>query len=406
MSPSFSRPIRLSRSARVFLLVCDEWTPSRGGISVVNRAMAIELAAQGQGVVCLVKTATPAEFADAARHGVRIVVAETAPGGPELLLPVDELVRMKPDIVIGHDRVSGGAAWVQARKHLDALLVHVVHTAPAEIERYKDTGRATARIEEREAFTRQMAVRADVLAAIGPRLTSHTASLVQDSVNTVDILRLDPGFDEPGGVHWRTAPRTVPARPLVLVLGRTDDIAVKGLDIAAGALAALPTRLGAPAPTLLVRGAAQERCDALHDQLVAATGLPRQQLDIRPFTSADLETRRDMVRAAVCLMPSRAEGFGMSAAEAISLQTPALVSSRCGLADVLYEVLGRSAEAMVLDITEDPQRDRAVWSQTVRHVLEDLPSAFALAADVRNRLTARFTWRSMVRTLLDRLSAL
>jgi hypothetical protein len=61
---------------------------------------------------------------------------------------------------------------------------------------------------------------------------------------------------------------------------------------------------------------------------------------------------------------------------------------------------------MVLDITEDPQRDHAVWAQAVRHILEDLPSAFALAADVRNRLTARFTWRSMVRTLLDRLSAL
>jgi glycosyltransferase involved in cell wall biosynthesis len=406
VSPALNPVREHSRPFRSFLLVCDEWAPSRGGISTVNRALAIELAAQGQGVSCLVKNATPVEIDDAVQHGVQLVVAETTPRGPELLLPVDELTHLKPDIVIGHDRVTGGAAWVQARKHLDALLVHVVHTAPAELERYKNTGCATVRIEERERFTRQMATRADVLAAVGPRLTSHTASLVEDGTSSVDVLRLDPGFDQPGRSSLPTSARVSPARPLVLVLGRTDDIVVKGLDIAAGAVAALPTRSGAAAPTLLVRGAPAEQCDALHDRLVTTTGLARQRLDIRPFTTEDIETRRDLVRASVCLMPSRAEGFGMSATEAISLRTPVLVSARSGLADVLYEVLGRSADAMVLEIAEDAARDRNTWSHAVRKVLEDVPGAFAFAAEVRERLTARFTWRSMVRTLLDRLSAL
>ena len=38
------------------------------------------------------------------------------------------------------------------------------------------------------------------------------------------------------------------------------------------------------------------------------SGLSEECLDVRPFTGETSETQQDIARAAVCLMPSRAEG--------------------------------------------------------------------------------------------------
>ncbi|MBY8851379.1 glycosyltransferase family 4 protein [Saccharothrix longispora] len=388
-----SSPALRSGAPLSVLLLCDEWSSHRGGISTVNRALAAALAAEGHRVVCLVESATREEHLDAAECGVELVVAQRTPAGPNLFLPDPAVERLRPDVVIGHDRVTGEAAWAHARKHGDAWLVHVVHTAPSEVERYKDSGRATGRIEERERFTRLMAREADVLAAVGPLLTRHTESVVHDGEHDVRVVRLDPGLDADG------AARTPPARPLVLVLGRTEEPLVKGLDIAAGAVADLDVRPGAPAPTLLVRGAPEPLCDRVHADLVKGTGLAASRLDVRPFAAGNGEARRDLLRAAVCVMPSRAEGFGLSALEAIGVGTPVLVSARSGLAELLFEVLGPGAAPMVVEVTDGP-RDRAVWSEAIRRVLEDLPGAFAHAEDVRRLLASRLGWRAAAVALL------
>jgi len=381
------------------LMVCDEWLPNRGGISTVNRALAVEFAAQGHQVACLVESATTADQVDAATYGVRLIVAEDTPAGPNLFLPNAEVSRLCPDVVIGHDRITGEIAWTYARRYGgNPQLVHIVHTAPSLEERYKPTGRATMRIEERERFTRLMAKEADVLAAIGPLLASHTSSVVHDGVAEVAVLRLDPGLDCSG----RT--RMPPARPLVLALGRTESIPVKGLDIAAGAVADLAASPGASAPTLLVRGAPAVSCDRLHAELTSATGLAANQLDVRPFATGDGEAHRDLMRAAVCVLPSRAEGFGMSALEAIAVGTPVLVSARSGLAELLFEVLGAGAQPLVVDVSDDSERDRAVWSAALRRVFADLPGAFIHAEGVRRRLAPVLTWETTARTLLAELA--
>jgi glycosyltransferase involved in cell wall biosynthesis len=102
-------------------------------------------------------------------------------------------------------------------------------------------------------------------------------------------------------------------------------------------------------------------------------------------------------------MPSRAEGFGLAALEAIGLGTPVLVSDRSGLADLLDDCLGEFAKAMIVPVVDDHERDVDTWRKAVEAKLHDLPRAFAYAHEVRKMLLPRLRWRTTVSTLMARL---
>ncbi|WP_405180045.1 glycosyltransferase [Nocardia sp. NBC_01377] len=372
-----------------YLFACDEWFSKTGGISVVNRKLAKAVAEIGNPTMCLVESATEEERLEAAACGVRLVVAGTTPAGPDLHLPVDEILSAAPDVVVGHDRITGHIAWLYARRYGDSRLVHIQHTAPAEIEPYKDVTSAGSKADTREAFTRQVANSATVVAGIGPRLTRYAEHVLGDGYRAVPVVRLDPGLDVEGGTIERR--RQVPVKTTVLVLGRTGDVTLKGLDIAAAAVASLPAPGALPVPTLQVRGAPAAACDAVHAELVAASGLARGRIDVRPYTG-DSAVHRDLRSAALCLMPSRAEGFGLVAWEAIAAGTPVLLSAHSGAAELLREHLGVVAETMIVDVTDDVDHDRRIWADAIYRVLSDLPAAFVHAHHVRAVLAACLPW--------------
>jgi glycosyltransferase involved in cell wall biosynthesis len=381
------------------LFVCDDWSSAKGGISVANRRLAIAFADLGDTVLCLVERATEAERADAARSGVRLVVAGHTPAGPDLHLPVAEVLSDRPDVVVGHDRVTGHIAWLYARKFGAAALVHVVHTAPAEIEPYKSRLDAAARVEAREAYTLELADHADVIAAVGPRLTRYANHLLDDGYGDTPVFQLNPGLD-PDPLDRVRRP---PVRPNVMVLGRTDDVELKGLDIAAGAVAALHHGAGRPAPNLFVRGAPADQCEQIRTVLTGVTDLPRGQVDIRPFSEDTSAVLRDLRRAALCVMPSRAEGFGLVAWEAIAAGTPVLVSAQSGAAELLRESLGTVADGLIVDVTDDWSRDVRAWAAAVQRVMDDLPATFAMAHELRARLLSTFTWQAAAEALRGRI---
>ncbi|MEV8374729.1 glycosyltransferase family 4 protein [Kribbella sp. NPDC056861] len=385
----------MTRTPLTICFICDEWFPARGGISAFNRSLAVGFAERGDTVLCLVEQAMEVERADAARHGVRLFTADHTPAGPNLHLPVIEVLVQQADVIVGHDRVTGHIAWLYARKFGTAALVHLVHTAPAEIEPYKGSADAAARVEAREAYTADLAGQADVVAGVGPRLTRYATHLLDDGYGGRNVLRLDPGLD-PDPLD---RVRQIPVRPNVMVLGRTGDLELKGLDIAAGAVAALQARPDRPAPVLFVRGAPAEQCEQVRAALTGLSGLARGRVDVRPFCQDGMAVRRDLRRAALCLMPSRAEGFGLAAWEALAVGTPILVSAHSGLAELLREYLGSAADNMIVDITDDPGRDARKWSQAVQRVLDDLPTAFAETHRIQQLLLGRFSWSETVARL-------
>jgi glycosyltransferase involved in cell wall biosynthesis len=93
-------------------------------------------------------------------------------------------------------------------------------------------------------------------------------------------------------------------------------------------------------------------------------------------------------RAALVLLPSEAEGFGLPAIEALACGTRLIASDL----PVLHEVGGAAAAYC-------PLADVAAWSETVLGALAEPASA----ADRSARLAqaSRFSWRQHVRTIAD-----
>jgi glycosyltransferase involved in cell wall biosynthesis len=385
------------------LTVCDEWLPRRGGISRFNRSLTIAAAACGYRTVCLVGSASTSEIEDAAAHDVTLLLAEKTPAGPNIYVPARAVLDANPDVVIGHDVVSGSPAWVYAKRYLQAKLVYIVHTTPSENEPYKRATEAVRRTLEREGETRRIADDADVVAAVGPRLARRAEALIGDGFADARVLRLDPGIDLPPDGIGRE--RRVPAYPTVLVLGRTTHIVPKGLDIVARAVAGLTVPHGRPIPDLRIRGAPDASCDELRHELVQQSEMARDRIDVRPFTADLDEIQRDLMRSAVCVMPSRAEGFGLGALEAIGMGTPVLVSARSGLAEVLLEFLGPAARAMIVDVTDHLEEDVPRWKEAIQLVLDDLPARFTYTHEIRSKLRAVLRWDLTVDALIARLAA-
>ncbi|UXY28180.1 glycosyltransferase [Streptomyces sp. HUAS TT20] len=183
----------------------------------------------------------------------------------------------------------------------------------------------------------------------------------------------------------------------VLVLGRTDDVVLKGLDIAARAVAVVADRYSTAG--LLVRGALRDQCGALHGEQAGLSGLARERVDVRAYSVDPAELHRDLGRSAVCVMPSCVEGLGLVPLEAIAAGTPVLVSAKCGSAELLRELLGRNAEPMIVDVHDHQRRDTAAWAAAIDGILGDLPAALHFADQVRGQLAGRLKWSDTVATL-------
>lgn len=380
------------------LLVIDEWSPTRGGISQFNRRLALAFAAGGYRTACLVREATAVEREDAEKHGVTLFTAVTTPAGPNLSVPVPEVVAWRPDIVVGHDVVSGSVAWTYAKYYVPGTsLAYVLHTAPSQNEPYKPHTDRARRTADREREMRGVSADAAVVAAVGPLLRRRAEAVLGDG----HVLQLDPGMDIPDDLRWLR--RQPPANPIVLMVCRTDHIEPKGLDIAAGAVAAARFAHSRPRPELRIRGAREERCDLLHADLVQRFGMARDRIDVREYSPDPAEIAHDLGQAALFVMPARAEGFGLAALEAISLGTPVLVSDRSGLAEMLRLHLPEYAEPMIVPVVDDLERDISAWREAIERKMDSLPGAFAYAHDVRKRLLPRFRWDTTVSTLMARL---
>lgn len=349
------------------LLMGTEWLPWKGGLSQVNRSLAIGLARRGHKVVATSLKHSATELQDASEYGVDLVVPEVVAGYPNLHIQPPSVVGQF-DVVVGHDRFTGLEAATQARKHFPgSCLVQVLHTIPEELEWIKGHPDAMARVEERQGMVRSFGAEADVVCGIGPRIARHAASMLHDGFNPPAVLRLDPGF-EFGAV--RPAGRTVAPDNSCLILGRSEDPGVKGLDLAALAFSSLPDDI-VPSPRLVVRGAHSADGGELHSDLCQEFRLNRADLEVRPFDPARGAVRRDLLRATVVLMPSRSEGFGLVALEAIEVGTPPLISSRSGLAELILEIAPAIAERLVVKVDDNLIEDAERWRNRIADVLRN-----------------------------------
>lgn len=221
-----------------FLILGTEWASGNGGLSTFNRKLCIALAELGHEVILYLSSAPEsshadenADAADAAKCGVVLV---RTPGKWRDVVP-PEIMNLKPEFVVGHDRHSGGDA--QMLQHVffpNARSILFIHTDPA-IEMFKgDDPKVQGRKkEEREGIQRGLMKNADVVVGVGPRLYTHCAKIVDgfEELTQPVLVEFIPGFDAREERPLLEERNGKKIKHRALLIGRAEDAFLKGLDI-------------------------------------------------------------------------------------------------------------------------------------------------------------------------------
>ena len=405
MAPARIRKVDMRPQDNI-LSIATEWFSKHGGISTFNRQLCIALSTIGKNVICLVPTSTQEEKKAASECGVTLVDApETTYSDATMSLFRKPKLpnRFIPDIIIGHGRITGPFAEAQVSDNFkNALRMHFVHMIPGEIEWFKEKEESAKTAEEREQLELDLCRNAALVAAVGPRIYREVGTMVHSLNPRPKVHNFIPGLH-----NELSSDLEIPPGIQCLILGRAEDMELKGLDIAARALSQLPHPQPRPfesAPALIVRGAPEGTGKRLRNTLIDKA---EKQVDIRvlEYTSDMLRIYDDLKRASVVLMPSRAEGFGLVGLEALATGTPILVSSRSGFGELLEERLGSSmAVQYVVQTTGDVNTDATEWARALEGLLRDRTAAFRRTRELHKMLSETLTWDAAVNALFEALN--
>ena len=332
----------------------------------------------------------------AGSHNVTLIEAEEIAGlAPDLwlsYLPNDHAV----DWVIGHGAVLGRQVQILKRIH-HCKWIQVVHTAPEELGMYKSYADAISRGEKKHQAEVKLCEKADQVVAVGPKLAEAFSGYLRACGKDQDVLNLTPGiFSEFANVKQATEERKTFS---VLVFGRGDneDFQLKGYDIAARAIAELKNE---PQPyKLLFVGAPSGKEEKVKD-LLLQQGIDHSQLTVRCFNESREQLARLYCEADLVIMPSRTEGFGLAALEALTAGLPVLVSRNSGLGEALKKV--PFASSCVIQ-SEDPKD----WASAIKAVRgKDRKLRLKEAEVLRGGYAEMYSWQDHCNRLVARMLAI
>ena len=369
------------------LFVCDEWKSSKGGLSTFNREFAINVAKTSSdkiSVHCYVSQSNELDREDARKNGVNIITAQSVPGTSDCLewlrLPPPELLH--PDIVIGHGRKFGTPAYFIARTR-HSKWVQFVHVFCEDLGKYKVTAKTGLdTIEENEKKNKteiEFCRAADAVVAVGARLQrKYSRTFPKIEIITPSILKK---------FSSESAELVKASRVLktfnVFMFGRADfeDLRLKGYDLVANAIGSLGKKF-----ELTFVGSPEGEHTNIVNWFTENTSIKRNQITIRSYCTDQDELKRMFYEADLVAMPSRTEGFGLVALEAISASTPVLVTSESGIAEALEKVKG--GKSVVVE-SEDPEE----WFQKIRLLSEQKPEErHDSAIHLRENYEKTYSW--------------
>ena len=381
-----------SRKLRVTLL-SSEWRSTKGGLSTINRELAIQLAKHPSMEVSVYLPQCSEEDKQVARdHNVRLIKAREMPGlEPNFwlsCLPEDHAV----DCVIGHGAVLGRQVQILKRIH-PCKWIQVVHTAPEELGMYKSYADAISRGEKKHQAEVKLCEKADQVVAVGPKLAEAFSGYLRPFGKDQDVLNLTPGiFSEFSDVKQATEERKTFS---VLMFGRGDneDFQLKGYDIAAQAIAELKD----VTYKLVFVGATSGEEEKVAD-LLLQQGIDCSQLTVRCFNENREQLARLFCEVDLAIMPSRTEGFGLAALEALSAGLPVLVSGNSGLGEALKDVLYGSSCVVESDDPKD-------WAKAIKAVRQkDRKMRLDEIKIVRKNYALKYNWEKECDKLVERMS--
>ena len=373
-------------------LLSSEWRSTKGGLSTINRELAIQLAKHPSVEVSVyLPRCSEADKQVAASHHVHLIEAEEMAGlEPDLwlsCLPEDHTV----DCVIGHGAVLGRQVQI-IKHHHHCKWIQVVHTAPEELGMYKSYTDAIARGEKKHQAVVKLCEKSDQVVAVGPKLAEAFSGYLRSCGKDQDVLNLTPGiFSEFADVKQAIEERQTFS---VLAFGRGDneDFQLKGYDIAAKAIAELKDD---PQPyKLLFVGARGGEEEKVKDMLLQQ-GVDRSQLSVRCFSETREQLAGLFCEADLAIMPSRTEGFGLAALEALSAGLPVLVSGNSGLGETLKKVPFGSHSVVESENPKD-------WASAIRVVRKkDRELRLDECETLREKYAIKYNWQDHCNRLVD-----
>ena len=384
-----------SRKLKVTLL-SSEWRSTKGGLSTINRELAIQLAKHPSVEVSVYLPQCSEEDKQVARdHNVRLIKAREMLGlEPNFwlsCLPEDHAV----DCVIGHGAVLGRQVQIIKRTHPYCKWIQVVHTAPEELGMYKEYEERISKGEKKHQVEVELCKLADQVVAVGPKLAEAFSGYLRPCGKDQDVLDLTPGiFSEFADV--KQASQEIGSFS-VLVFGRGDseDFQLKGYDIAAQAI----TELKDMTYKLVFVGATSGEEEKVADVLLKQ-GIDRSQLRVRRFNESREKLADLFCEVDLAIMPSRTEGFGLAALEALSAGLPVLVSGNSGFGEALKKVpFGSSCVVQ----SEDPKD----WANAIKAVRgKDRKLRLREAKILQGEYAEMYSWQDHCNRLVERMLAI
>ena len=352
------------------MFLCDEWKSCKGGLSTFNREFAVNLAETTRdsiNVHCYVAQSDEQSREDARKHGVNLIIARSIPGSSDpldwLKIPPPELPN--PDIVVGHGRKFGTPAYfiVQTTK---CKWMHFVHVFCEDLGKFKSTQSAAVdTIEENEKKHKseiELCKAADAVVAVGSRLQQKYSKCLPD----VKVERITPGilqkFSSESTQLVKGKGKEI-KKFNVFMFGRAsfEDRTLKGYDIVANAIGSLGKMF-----ELTFVGSSPGEHRKIEQWFLDKSSISRNQLTIRSYCNDQDELKKMFHESDIVAVPSRTEGFGMVALEAISASIPVLVTGESGIAEALNEVEGGKCAIVESDDAEEwAQRIQQLYSQSL-----------------------------------------
>ena len=381
-----------SRKVKVTILA-SEWGSSNGGLSTINRELAIQLAKFPEVEITFFLPKCSQEDKNVALdHKVKIVEATPLSCFEQLdwlCFPPDDL---EIDIVVGHGVKLGKQAQV-IKKSKTCKWVQVVHKDPEELKMFESYFSPNSKGEEKHKNEVELCEMADHVVGVGPKLSEAYRSYLSGCNKDGNVFELTPGvFEEFETVKQVSRSHRQP-RVLLFGGGAVEDFELEGFDIAGKAIAALQdTRLvfvGAPA------GKREETAKRFKKY-----GVPASRLTVKEFVGDRESLKSLLLQADLVVKPSRTEGFGLTGLEAMSAGLPVLVSRNSGIGEALCRTA--TGSAFVIE-SEDP----TVWTAAIEKIWnKDRECRLEEAVNLRDSYSRKYNWAKQIKELVDKMISL
>ena len=388
-STSFARgPLRVT-------LVGSEWGSSKGGLSTLNRELAKHSARQpGVEVTLLVPYYSEREKQEANDCRISLATPEPMPGFDSIRGLSFTREDHDIDVVVGHGQKLGAPAQAIAKQRR-CKRVHIVHTASEELAMFKEGETALPKGEEKHQAELELCKKAEIVAAIGPKLAEAISAPLRSYGKDQQVIDITPGIFPEFTKMEQASEEGGKFRILVFGRGDSEDFELKGYDIAAQAVAGLNDK----SYLLIFVGAPKGKEEEVKNNLLKC-GISRNQLIVRGFIESRGELENLFCEADLAIMPSRTEGFGLAALEALSAGLPILVGDNSGFGKALQTLTFGSSFVVDSDEAEE-------WGKAIRRARQkERQIRLNEALSLRNFYDQQFKWETQCKILLERMRLL